>query len=198
MAWWNAIGGILQGGKALSRVFKADATKAIEYEHKETLADTDRDKATLSQYAAEYVKRENRTWWDSLMDGANRSVRPILAFGVLFFFVLAPINPEQFVVVAEAYSLMPAGFWALLSVIVGFYFGGRMQIKSQDMRLKRDAVAVAKRLTTVEEEFKATSQDRQETAYRESVKKRGKPTNQEIIDWLTMKASREENEQRQP
>jgi len=29
---------------------------------------------------------------------------------------------------------LPAGYWALVTVIIGFYFGGRMQLKAQDFQ----------------------------------------------------------------
>ena len=33
-----------------------------------------------------------------------------------------------------ALALLPAGYWALVTVIIGFYFGGRMQLKAQDFQ----------------------------------------------------------------
>ena len=45
---------------------------------------------------------------------------------------------------------MPDGFWALLSVIVAFYFGGRMQLKRQDMAIRGGALEVARELLALE------------------------------------------------
>jgi hypothetical protein len=46
---------------------------------------------------------------------------------------------------------MPDGFWALLSIIVAFYFGGRMQLKRQDMAIKDGALAVAREVLAVQQ-----------------------------------------------
>ena len=58
--------------------------------------------------------------------------------------MLAPLQPVLFLEVARIYALMPDGFWALLSVVVAFYFGGRMQLKRQDMTVKGGALLVAR------------------------------------------------------
>ena len=97
------------------------------------MALSQQDLASLQQFAAEFHGRERRTWWDSLVDGLNRLPRPLITLGILAFFVLAPLEPVRFLEVAKVYEIMPDGFWALLSVIVAFYFGGRMQLKRQDM-----------------------------------------------------------------
>jgi hypothetical protein len=63
--------------------------------------------------------------------------------------VLAPLDPLRFAQVAHAYELMPDGFWALLSIIVAFYFGGRMRLKRQDMAVKGGALAVAQEVLAI-------------------------------------------------
>ena len=159
MAWWNAIGNILTGGKEVAEVFKPNATEKEAHRHLEAMAEADREKATMAQYAAEFVDRKNRTKWDSFIDGTNRAVRPIITFGILAFFIIAPLNPEKFVLIAESYSLMPNGYWALLSVIIGFYFGGRMQLKAQDMTVRKDAVQAAKNLVAMRKEFRQLDEE---------------------------------------
>jgi hypothetical protein len=69
---------------------------------------------------------------------------------VLAFFVLAPLDPLRFAQIARAYELMPDGFWALLSIIVAFYFGGRMQLKRQDMAIKGGALEVAREVLALQ------------------------------------------------
>ena len=154
MAWWNFLGDIFKGGKEVAEVFKENAEKKGQRAHEETMADIGRDMASLQQYGAEFHERSNRTWWDSFVDGLNRLPRPLLTIAVLSFFVLAPLHPARFLEIAKAYELMPPGYWALLSVIVGFYFGGRMQIKSQDMAVKKDAVQAMKDLVVMKQEFR--------------------------------------------
>jgi hypothetical protein len=45
---------------------------------------------------------------------------------------------------------MPDGFWALLSIIVAFYFGGRMRLKRQDMAVKGGALKAAEELLAMQ------------------------------------------------
>jgi hypothetical protein len=157
MAWWNIFGGVgnvLKGGKEVVEVFKeSEENKGVRH-HEEKMADIDRDLASLQQFNSEFYQRQNRSWWDSFVDGLNRLPRPLITIGVLSFFVLAPLNPAKFLEIAKAYELMPPGYWALISVIVGFYFGGRMQLKSQDMTIRKDALKAAKELTAMKKEFR--------------------------------------------
>ena len=60
--------------------------------------------------------------------------------------MMAPLEPVKLLEVAKIYQLMPDGFWALLSVIVAFYFGGRMQLKRQDMTVQGGALLVAREI----------------------------------------------------
>ena len=79
--------------------------------------------------------RVNATAWDRFIDGFNRLPRPLLTVAILGFFLVAPLYPDAFLKVAAAYAKMPHGFWALLSVVVGFYFTGRMQSKGHALRI---------------------------------------------------------------
>jgi hypothetical protein len=154
MAWYNWVGDIFRGGKEVAEVFVENKENRGKRHHKEKLADVTRDMASLQQFSAEFYKRQNRTWWDSFIDGLNRLPRPLITISILSFFVLAPLNPIKFLEIAKAYELMPSGYWALLSVIVGFYFGGRMQLKSQDLTIRKDAVQTARDLIVMKKEFR--------------------------------------------
>jgi hypothetical protein len=146
MSWWHAITGLFRPAKELIEVFKPNAEMAAARGHEETMALSEQDMASLQQFAAEFHARERRTWWDSLVDGLNRLPRPLITLGILAFFVLAPLEPVRFLEVAKVYQIMPDGFWALLSVVVAFYFGGRMQLKRQDMAVKDGALLVAREI----------------------------------------------------
>lgn len=159
MAWWNFIGDIFKGGKEVAEVFVENKESKGQREHDQKLADIDRDMAALGQFSEEFHRRENRTWWDSFVDGLNRLPRPLLTIAILSFFVLAPLDPIRFLEIAKAYELMPPGYWALLSVIIGFYFGGRMQIKAQNFTVKKDVVKAAKELIQIKKEFRQLDDD---------------------------------------
>jgi hypothetical protein len=149
------ITGLFRPAKELIEVFKPNAEGEAQRGHAERLALSAQDLASLDQFAAEFQPRTNRTWWDSFIDGLNRLPRPVITLGVLAFFVLAPLDPLRFAQIARAYELMPDGFWALLSIIVAFYFGGRMQLKRQDMAIKGGALEVAREVMTLQRAARA-------------------------------------------
>jgi hypothetical protein len=149
MSWFSLITGLFRPAKELIEVFKPNAEQEADREHVERMALTQQDLASLQQFAAEFHDRAGRTWWDSLVDGLNRLPRPLITLGILAFFVLAPVAPVRFLEIAQAYQMMPDGFWALLGVIIAFYFGGRMQLKGQDMAVKGGALAVAREILAI-------------------------------------------------
>jgi hypothetical protein len=156
MSWWSALTGLFRPAKELIEVFRPNAEMAAVRGHEETMALSEQDMAALQQFAAEFHARERRTWWDSLVDGLNRLPRPLITLGILAFFVLAPLEPVRFLEIAKVYQIMPDGFWALLSVIVAFYFGGRMQLKRQDMAVKGGALMVAQAIVARRQAPRAT------------------------------------------
>lgn len=142
MNWLSKIfgGGVTAVTKGVERtveVFRPNAEKSAARDH-------EYNTAALGQFSAEFVARAHRSWWDSFVDGLNRLPRPVITLGVLGLFVLAPINPDKFIQVASAYTLIPDGMWALLGLIVAFYFGGRMQATGADFRIKKEMVETAK------------------------------------------------------
>ena len=86
--------------------------------------------AALSQYAAEFHQRRNRNWIDALADGLNRLVRPVVTAGLLYPIPATVIAPEQMAKVWTAMATLPPGYWAIVGIVLPFYFGGRMQMKS--------------------------------------------------------------------
>jgi hypothetical protein len=191
MAWWNFIGSILNGGKGVAEVFVENKENKGQRKHEEEMADIGRDLASLSQFSQEFHKRQNRTRWDSFVDGLNRLPRPLLTIGVLSFFVLAPLNPTKFLEIAKAYELMPSGYWALVSVIIGFYFGGRMQLKAQDMTIKKDTVKAAKELIRMKKDFRQLEIEEESAASKifDQALAAGKQVmeNKVVSQWLTQR-----------
>ncbi len=104
---------------------------------------------------------------------------------------MAPIDPERFLLVAKAYELIPAGYWTLLSVIVGFYFGGRMQLKQTDMKLNGDHLKAAKELVAMRKEFREFREEEQketDASYEKAIKSSTeKPQNPIIKAWRSKK-----------
>jgi len=94
----------------------------------------DLDTATLAQLAAEFHQRANRTWFDVLVDGLNRLPRPLMVLAVFGLLVWTAIDPVWMTTVFAAWAIIPPGLWAIIGVIVSFFFGGRAQIKDHDFQ----------------------------------------------------------------
>ena len=152
------------------------------------MAEIGRDMASLHQFSQEFHQRNNRNLWDSIVDGLNRLPRPLITISVLGFFILAPLDPVRFLQIAKSYELMPTGYWALLSVIISFYFGGRMQLNVQDMLVKKNALQAARELVAMKKEFRKLNEEEEsvesklfDEAIRSGVKSRD---NKVIEAWL--------------
>jgi len=102
--------------------------------------------AALKQYAAEFAPRVDRTWIDALADGLNRLVRPVVTLGLFAPVVLTLEDPERMARVWRALATMPAGYWAVVGIVLPFYFGGRMQVKNLEAGQFRAAAAAVARL----------------------------------------------------
>ena len=157
MSLWGKITGLFTGGiggtvKDVGSVFSENKEARGQRAH-------DADMQVLQQFAAEFRDLTNRSWWDSFIDGLNRLPRPLITLGVFGLFILAPIDPVQFLKIAQAYEAMPEGFWALLSIIVAFYFGGRLQMSSQRFAVKGGALAAAKNIVEQRKEFRKLEAD---------------------------------------
>ena len=189
MGWLSMITGLFHPAKELIEVFKPNAESEDRRGHAERLALSAQDLASLEQFAAEFQPRTNRTWWDSFIDGLNRVPRPLITLGVLAFFVLAPLDPLRFAQIARAYELMPDGFWALLSIIVAFYFGGRMQLKRQDMAIKGGALEVAREVVALQQAKREHDRlQRAEPAYADALAEPAGHSNKVIEAWKRQRA----------
>jgi len=105
---------------------------------------------------------------------------------VLGMFILAPANPEHFLKIATAFSVIPPGFWALMSIIVGFYFGGRMQLKSQDFQVTASTVKAAGDLVRARQDlaalFAESDEPVTEKKYQAAMKDTAIPLSNRVIE----------------
>ncbi|NVK54147.1 MAG: hypothetical protein HWE26_00920 [Alteromonadaceae bacterium] len=122
----------------------------------------DEQMALLQSYQAEFNARQNRTWIDSLADGFNRLIRPLIVTLILFIFVIAYISPAHMAHITLAMSSIPDGYWTLLSVIIAFYFGGRMQLKSQQFKFNETQAHAVKALIESKAQFRKLELDNDE------------------------------------
>lgn len=162
MTIFGALTSLFRPAKELVEVFKPNAEKEAERQHAERLNLGEQDLASLEQFAAEFESKRTATKWDSFIDGMNRLPRPLITLGILGLFVLAPADPIRFLQIARAYEIMPDGFWALLSIIIAFYFGGRMQVTRQQMAVKGGALEAAKDIVEARKALRALEGDDEE------------------------------------
>lgn len=138
--------GFLFGGnrnvvKETVEVFRENAENASVRTHQMTAN-------AMGQYTAEF-QVQNRTKFDSFMDGLNRLPRPFMAIGVIFLFGSAMYDPAWFEQRMIPLVFIPDALWILLSIIVTFYFGGRFQAKSlQGQREVFEAMAAQMNTST--------------------------------------------------
>ena len=111
------IGALLGQGRDLARTVKGDAAEEANAQHIEHLA-------ALSQLAAEF-QQPKTTFFDDLVNAANRLPRPALALGTLGLFVYAMADPIGFAARMQGLLLVPDQLWWLLGAVVSFYFGAR-------------------------------------------------------------------------
>ena len=114
------VGGINAVGGLVKSVFGDKAAKEDNI-HSEQIA---AEEALTAEAASQM--RENRTWWDSLVDGLNRLPRPLGFFAVLGLMVWAPMDPIQFSIVMKAYELVPEWLALIFGQVILLFFGGRM------------------------------------------------------------------------
>lgn len=108
---------LIDGGVRAARVFRPDATRALEL-GAEAYA------AAHASHAAEFVHaRDGR--FDRAVNGLNRLPRPLLALGTLGLFVYAMADPAGFTIRMRGLAEVPEPLWWLLGAVVAFYFGAR-------------------------------------------------------------------------
>jgi Holin of 3TMs, for gene-transfer release len=160
MGWLKVITALIRPARELVEVLGSSLGGESRRARSQRLALSWHDLSALEHLAAEFQPRAERTRWDSFIDGLNRVPRPLITLAVLAFFLLAPLDPLRFAQIARAYELMPDGFWALLSVIVAFYFGGRMQLKRQDMAIRGGALEVAREVLALQRAARGQAAER--------------------------------------
>lgn len=129
---------------------------------KDAQRSADEQTALLKAYQAEFNHRENRNIVDSIADGFNRLIRPLIVSLILFIFVIAYFSPSRLAEITLAMSSIPDGYWTLLSVIIAFYFGGRMQLKSQQFKFSESQAQAVKALIETKKEFRKLEMDTDE------------------------------------
>jgi hypothetical protein len=108
---------LIDGGSRAARIFRPDATRALEL-------GANAYAAAHASHLAEFAHaRPGR--FDAFVNGLNRLPRPLLALGTLGLFVYAMVDPAGFGLRMRGLSEVPEPMWWLLGAVVAFYFGAR-------------------------------------------------------------------------
>ena len=91
-----------------------------------------RDAQVMQQYQAEFGYRQYKSWFDTLIDGLNRLPRPMLALGIIGLVASSMWAPIWFATRMQGLALVPDPLWAIMGIVITFYFGGRHQVKMLD------------------------------------------------------------------
>ncbi len=166
-------GGLAQPVTQLATTFFGDKSKRDEYDSNENVAG-------LGEFAAENNVQNNRTWWDSLVDGLNRLMRPSSFFTFLGLMWLAMYNPQKFAIVSSSLALVPAQIWTILGLMIAFLFPSRllekgMLNKGVTQSDAQNIVKMAQNVNTLKEQY-------------EDVQTKDEPNNS-IVAWLSSKIS---------
>jgi hypothetical protein len=112
--------GNLLGGNVIGGVNKVVKTVFGDKSARDKAA-ADVATAGQAQYAAEF-QVQNRTWFDSLVDGFNRMMRPTMWYSTLLYMWLSFTDIDQFIEVTNGLRLVPEPVFVILGVMVGFLF----------------------------------------------------------------------------
>tara|TARA_R110000787_G_scaffold19874_15_gene59177 strand:+ start:1610 stop:2176 length:567 start_codon:yes stop_codon:yes gene_type:complete len=106
--------------------------------------------ATYAQFASEF-QVQNRTWFDSLIDGFNRLPRPVIVAMVITYFYFSFSDPLTFQQINEGLDTVPENMWIIAGSIVSFYFVARELSKSRDKKMALSKVEFEARMQRYDE-----------------------------------------------
>ena len=168
----SGLGSILGGANNLARTVFGDKAAKEAAIHEEQMQ-------IQKGYQAEFLAPEKHGWFNQLVDGANRLVRPLFTYGIVALFVWACVDPVEFTMTVQALGVIPELLWYIMMTIIGFWFGGRL-LEKAPMRVSKKEMAAAK---TVAKEI-AEERDLWEDKYEQVDKDIPKTsTNKVVAEW---------------
>ena len=108
----------------IKNAFSTNKEAESQRQHEIDLTALDNVNQAMRQYQAEF--NHNRTWFDSLINGINRLMRPSFVTTFLYLCILLPIYDPQLATIAyTSLELVPEYLWYAFLTIMAFLFGGR-------------------------------------------------------------------------
>ena len=120
-------GGVVESVRKGIGMFTGDKAEKEKSDSAENIA-------TIGQFAAEF-QVENRTMFDSLIDGLNRLPRPAIVTMVIAYFNLSWVDSIQFQIINKGLDTIPNDMWVIAIAIISFYSVAREITKSRDKKL---------------------------------------------------------------
>lgn len=115
--------------------------------------DYELDRGAMEQFSAEFMaNRQNRTWWDSLIDGVNRLPRPMLISMMVYYFFLSWDDPAEFAKINAGLATVPESMWIILGSIITFLFGARELFHGRKKGEFKEAAKAAAEMLKMREE----------------------------------------------
>jgi hypothetical protein len=174
-------GGIVDSVGGVVKTIFGDKTKREQYSNMEQMA-------VLGQFAAEFQPRQNRTKWDSFVDGLNRLPRPFMTFGTIGLFIWAIVDPTQFAISMKALNQVPELMWYILLTIVAFWFGGKIIEKAPRKFTMPDAKEI-REIKHLHDEI------RSDQRFEEDMADEAAPmSNASILEWNKRREARREEQ----
>lgn len=168
-------GGIIEGANSITKTIFGSKEARDTQAHDEQMS-------VMQAFAAEFLPRENRTWWDSFVDGLNRLPRPVMTFGVIALFWYCVEEPAEFAASMTALKLMPAEGWGIMATIVVFWFGGKFLEKSWGQKIEFPSADQMKAMLEVRKELLAQAPPPQPDLFNPGPITWNKPRNEKAPD----------------
>ena len=168
----SGLGSILGSANSLAKTVFGDKAAKEAAIHQEQME-------LQKGYQAEFLAPEKKGWFNQLVDGANRLVRPLFTYGIVALFIWACVDPVEFTMTVQALGVIPELLWYIMMTIIGFWFGGRL-LEKAPMRVSKKEMMTAK---TVAKEI-AEERDLWEDKYEQVDKDIPKTsTNKVVAEW---------------
>lgn len=176
----NLISGVVSGvGNAVSKVtgtIWGDQSARDAQRSNENIA-------TYAQYASEF-QVQNRTWFDSLIDGINRLPRPTITAMVIYYFVEAVRDPIQFQKINISLDTIPENMWMIAFSIISFFFVAREIQKGRDKKMALSKAEFDERMRQTKELDRMQDDGLSEEKYQAELDDTSKPmSNAAIMEW---------------
>lgn len=132
-------------------------------------------------YKAEFIAPEKQGWFNQLVDGANRLVRPLFTYGIIALFIWAVVDPVKFVETVQALAVIPELLWYIMLTIIAFWFGGRLLEKSPGKISNSEIKVMAEQATQIQ---KQRDEKSWEDKYSQELTDTSKTlSNKAILEW---------------